>query len=356
MKRSLLVLFAGSAVASLCLACGGRDLNAGSGPNGGGNDGGGLRAGVVTIASEIQLPPSNLVSDGTSLFWVTSTGAGGPVWSMPVAGGPITTVVPGMIGGGFLAVDDVNVYYLGQGGIYRAPKSGAGSPALINEAGGSPGGVTSLGENAYWLEVENPGASSPLVAEAGPTPSPATNLIVAVKSAPLKGGAVSLIAQFTSNSGLLAPQLMGVSTTTVVLSWPTGQLAFFPLPSGVPDGGMPASVPGPPPFGCEVLFSDTSAVYCENSSSLFRIANDGTLTMLGPVVTGLNNFLADNVATDDTYVYWADSTTVGTIMRVPKAGGAFSTLARETVPLAIAVDANAVYWSDQGGNIIRLAK
>jgi hypothetical protein len=55
---------------------------------------------------------------------------------------------------------------------------------------------------------------------------------------------------------------------------------------------------------------------------------------------------------DDTYVYWADMTTVGTIMKAPKAGGGTATvLARDTNPTAIAVDANSVYWGDQGGYI-----
>jgi hypothetical protein len=45
------------------------------------------------------------------------------------------------------------------------------------------------------------------------------------------------------------------------------------------------------------------------------------------------------------------------IMRAPKMGGAAaSIIARDTLPVAIAVDANAIYWSDEGGNIWRLAK
>lgn len=54
--------------------------------------------------------------------------------------------------------------------------------------------------------------------------------------------------------------------------------------------------------------------------------------------------------------YWLDSVTVGTVMRAPKTGGPATIIARDTSPVAIAVDANAVYWSDVGGNIMRLAK
>jgi hypothetical protein len=56
------------------------------------------------------------------------------------------------------------------------------------------------------------------------------------------------------------------------------------------------------------------------------------------------------VAFDETYVYWADSTTVGTITQVPKAGGTATVIAHDTQPLAVAVDTNNVYWSDVGGN------
>jgi hypothetical protein len=31
-------------------------------------------------------------------------------------------------------------------------------------------------------------------------------------------------------------------------------------------------------------------------------------------------------------------------------------IAYDTLPVAIAVDANAIYWSDQGGNIMKLNK
>jgi hypothetical protein len=82
--------------------------------------------------------------------------------------------------------------------------------------------------------------------------------------------------------------------------------------------------------------------------------------VLGTVVDESGTFGAGNgdtvLAFDDTSVYWVDNATVGTIMSAPKTGGTASIIARDTSPVAIAVDANAVYWSDQGGNIMRLAK
>ena len=54
--------------------------------------------------------------------------------------------------------------------------------------------------------------------------------------------------------------------------------------------------------------------------------------------------------------YWADMTTVGTIMKAPKSGGSSTVLARDTSPTAIAVDANSVYWSDAEGYIKSIPK
>jgi hypothetical protein len=306
----------------------------GGGGSGSGGPGSGSDGGPTSIASLIQETPTNLASDGTTLFWTSSVGTGGALSSMPVSGGTITTVVPAPVSGGYLFVDDVNVYYPGaSGGIARAPKGGGGTPTLVNESGASTGPVTVLGGSAYWVE----GGGS-------------IGRENAVKSAPLQGGSVSTIAALNAvppaNGGI------GVTATTVFLSgFPGAALTSFPI-SGIPDGGTPAQVPGVMQ-GIQLLLSDTDAVYCYGPS-ITRVASDGSTTVLGTVVDqGLSG---GALAHDDTYVYWLDIDTVGTIMRAPKTGGTATIIARDTSPVAIAVDANAVYWSDQGGFIMRLAK
>jgi hypothetical protein len=307
------------------VACGGDTVHLGATSHeaGSGSDNAGSGAegdgGATSIASLIQLTPTNLVSDGTTLFWTSSVGSGGAVSSMPV-------------------------YYPGpSGGIARAPKGGGGTPTLVSEAGASVGGVTALGASAYWTE-EGPGPTGAVGA--------ATDGATVVKSAPLLGGAVATIAVLNSSAPGMVGYGIGVTTTTVFLSSGIA-LTSFPLSSGVPDGGMPAQVPGATQ-GCQSLSSDTDAVYCDTDSSLYRVASDGTTTLLGTVVE--EGQTGDAVAFDDTYVYWLDIDTVGTIMKVPKTGGTAAIIARDTSPVAIAVDANAVYWSDAGGFIMRLAK
>ncbi len=43
-------------------------------------------------------------------------------------------------------------------------------------------------------------------------------------------------------------------------------------------------------------------------------------------------------------------------MKVPKAGGTATVIAHDASPIAIAVDATSVYWSDLGGEIRRIPK
>jgi hypothetical protein len=273
---------------------------------------------------------------------------------MPADGGTISSPVPGMIGSGFLAVDDVNVYYMdytGTGGIFRAPKEGGGTPTLVNDmndAGWAIATATTQGGNAYWVE----NAGSPI------------ELDTVIKSAPLQGGSVSTLANFEQSQTIGDYGAIGVTSTTVFLAGGPGpnQVASFPLSAGVVDGGVPAVVAGASQ-GCEFFVSDTDAVYCDANGYIARIASDGTTVTLGTVITSLvlsnattGSGIAGAIAIDDTYVYWVDGVTVGTIMRVPKTGGTATVIARDTNPVAIAADSNAVYWSDQGGNIMRLAK
>lgn len=301
-------------------------------------------AGATVIASEIQVVATNLVSDGTTLYWTSSNGPPAGISAIPVAGGAVSTAVAGPASGGFLAVDGTYLYYPSQSGdYYRSPKHG-GAATLITEAGAQVGGFTLLGSNAYWLEAPQ-----------GSGPGPNNGSFV-VKTAPAQGGAASVLATISQQGPGGGGGRIGVTSTTVFLETgpgPGGGLASFPI-AGLPSGATPTMVSGV--MGCEWLVSDSSDVYCYDGS-MIAVADNGSTTTLGTVVDdGMQNAGIGSVATDEMYVYWTDQTTVGTIMRVPKSGGTPTILARDTSPEAIAVDSNAIYWSDKGGNIMRLPK
>ncbi len=116
--------------------------------------------------------------------------------------------------------------------------------------------------------------------------------------------------------------------------------------TGLQSGGGQEAGPG-----CGLLTSDKNAVYCaESAGSNLSIASDGTTTALGAAVD------SSYITFDDAYVYWADATNVGSILKAPKTGGPATVLAWDTSPTAIAVDVTSVYWSDLGGTIKSMAK
>jgi hypothetical protein len=303
--------------------------------------------GVSVLASQVQATPTWLVSDGTTLFW--TTGATPALLAMPVEGGAVTVLLEGPITNNpipnrvdcsacaFLGVDDVNVYILESNSLVRIPKNGAAA-TLVNEPGAGVVAATTLGGIAYWLEN----------ADGHNYGEPRSK--VAVKSAPLLGGARSSIANLASPD--LPPSDLAVTATSVFFGVETVELFEFPM-SGVSAGGATQVTPGGPMFmTCTSITSDTNSIYCAESDGFnLVIANDGTATSLGPAAT------SSYIVFDDTYAYWADMTTVGTIMKAPKAGGGTATvIARDTSPTAIAVDATSVYWGDENGYIKSVAK
>jgi hypothetical protein len=315
---------------------------------------------VTVLASQIQLPPNLIVSDGTSLFWTTSPpDAGCPfppiaqgLFSMPVGGGTVTTLldvqpVPDCTQPGpFLAVDDVNVYALAQTAtvqspvysLMRIPKNGAAA-TLVNEAGTEAACPTSLGGTVYWIQIPHPNLG---VSGCGST----TMDVATFMSAPLLGGTVATLAMSVTSP----PCSIAVTSKTLVVEEATNLLSFYFSLTGAgfaPPACDPPSrtlvTPGP----CIFLTSDTDAVYCASATgSNLRIAGDGTFTPLGLAVN------SSYIVFDDTYVYWVDSTTVGAIKKAPKAGGGNATvLAWDTNPTGIGIDANSIYWGNQQGYI-----
>jgi hypothetical protein len=296
-------------------------------------------SGVTVLAAQLQAPANRMVSDGTTLFWTTAATPG--LLAMPVQGGPITILLGGLIaneggtlgesGDTFLAVDDVNVYVLENNGIVRIPKAG-GPATLVNESGAIVVAATSLGGTAYW--VENPGGPT------GNGPFP-------VRSGLLQGGPITLLNTSAYTEDYSTNQI-AVTADTVFVGSTSSQLFYFPL-AGQPTGSVELVPNG---AACTFLASDTDAIYCSsNSVSNLAIASDQAVMALGSA------YDSSYVVFDDTSAYWADMTTVGTIVEAPKAGGGnASILARDANPTAIAVDARSVYWSDAAGYIKSIPK
>jgi hypothetical protein len=117
-------------------------------------------SGATVLASQVQVPPNRMVSDGSLLFWTTASTPG--LLAMPVGGGPVTVLLDGPLTNAdgyivpFLAVDDVNVYVRMNNALVRIPKGG-GSATLVNESGAFVLEATVLGNTAYWISRPNVG-------------------------------------------------------------------------------------------------------------------------------------------------------------------------------------------------------
>jgi hypothetical protein len=298
--------------------------------------------GATAIATQIQLTPWQMASDGTTLYWLDRNATA--LSSMPVGGGSVKTLMSANVTGGLLAVDDANVYFEGvvnnNVGIFSMPKGGGQATTIV--AGSNTigiGATTTLGPNVYWTELMG-----------GPGPGPGGGNVL-VMTAPLKGGTPTQVASFTPGFGPPNIGSLGVTANTLFVGTLNG---FDMLPIG-DDGGAPTKLSGV--TECEGIVSSNDAAYCcPFMGTVSTIASNGTVTSLGMSVNATGMGLSSPIAVDATYVYWVDFATVGTIMRAPKTGGTASIIARDTSPVAIAVDDKAVYWSDIGGNIMRLPK
>ena len=171
--------------------------------------------GVSILASDIQVPPNLLVSDGTFLFWTTTSTPA--LLAMPVRGGPTTILLSGPVGN-FLAVDAVNVYVLENDELVRIPKNGGGA-SLVSESGVSLAAATSLRSAAYWVEYA-PGA-------------------MIVRTAPLLGGPISTLVTFQSS--IPQPRPFAVTSSSIFLPNQDGGLVDFPM-NGQPASGIQPAI------------------------------------------------------------------------------------------------------------------
>ena len=265
-----------SSLAIFCVlaGCDGNTIDAGSRDAGDAGD-----AGPAPRAALVQLVPTQIVSDGTSLFWISEVldgfllNSGSPLFSMPVGGGAIRTVLPGpvdLLGGlslrelgyndedAFLAVDDENV--LLPGAVQRDRPSPEGRRRRVVMLVTDDSDVLICArKDLYWLASDSPLGN--------------------VSLRGLHGGQISTIAALTDagdNYGAI-----GITATTVFLQDEHDDGMFsLPIGAGTSDAGPPARVP---PFAaqCTSMVSDIDAVYCQIPSTIVRIGNDGTATILG---------------------------------------------------------------------------
>jgi hypothetical protein len=111
------------------------------------------------ILADNQDHPSKIISDGSSVFYVT----GGTLASqnegtnnvnrISLKDGSVSILVKGRehLPSQALAVDDEFVYWSEPGHIFRVPKAGGESKMIVSDAPGKPDEMVLDDENIYWL-------------------------------------------------------------------------------------------------------------------------------------------------------------------------------------------------------------
>jgi hypothetical protein len=187
-----------------------------------------------------------------------------------------------------IAVDDTSVYIASGGGVWRVAKTG-GTPSLVG-ASDYATAIAVDSRNVYWIGDHAVGG--------GPKPQSGNALYVA----PVGGGPASILA----------------------------------------DGAYST-----------LLAVDDANVYGESGAGLWAVATGGGA--LRQLVDPASLLFAEAIALGDDGVYVASfccDVAHGLIARVPKGGGVPVVLAdNQPHPRAIAVDATAIYWSNDGYGI-----
>jgi hypothetical protein len=262
----------------------------------------------VTTLATVPLLPSWLVERNGALYWVNQDD--GTVVTVPAAGGTVATLAgptPGLMGLIGITADDSSLYF------------------TTNIPGGCTGGIGMNGS----------GASS----------GSCTNPMGTVQKIPLDGTAGSLL---ESDGQHLPTGLIAVDATSVY--WVDVQGELLATPSG---GGTTRTLAQIVNGGFVAIAVDGTSVYWTAGDGVYAVPRVG-----GPATAlATGNRPLGTIAIDDANVYWTtvpagcNGSCTGTIAKVPKGGGAMTTLISGLsypggIAGGLAVDATSVYWTN----------
>jgi hypothetical protein len=342
---------------------------------GGGGGGGAAGAGGTTssVAGATATGGATSSAGGTTAFAAGTTATGGATSSTGGAtsstggatsstgGTTFTTLASGLNYPSSLVVDATSVYFINggtaannyvDGALMKVPTRGGKTTTVVS--GQSPSGLAIAGTNLYWTNY-------------GTFVSASTNYTLnTVMTVPISGGDPATLV-----SGQTGPEGIAVDATNVYWANSTVSGTVMKLPLG---GGTPITLTSGLDFPGSIAV-DATNVYWMNQGTSGR-ADGYARLMTVPIKGGTPTTLASadrmaasgGIAVDAKSVYWVysmwiyaaapggggvfsgPSTCTGTVVKVPIAGGAPTTLASgQFCPGGqIAVDATAVYWVTDG--------
>lgn len=302
--------------------------------------------GTSTMATSI-LPIVSLATDGSYVYWMENLfpGSSAAVRRLPVAGGPVMTLVSGFDSrNGGIAVDGHSVFYAvadyPAGDSLMAVPAAGGEPDFLGLATSTPLQLAVDAIRLYWTHESGisaqPLAGGPVEVLATTAARPfALSLrdadVVwsdwrpelpqaggAIRSVPKTGGAVTIL-----SAAAEAPRQLASNATNIWFSQgdddsPTGmgRVARIAATGGSADPITAGIVADSPP-----IVVSASDIIIADSLSIWRAPRAGGLLQLVAAV----NAPAYSLATDGTSVYWLDRQL--RIYRAPLTGGAPALLA-----------------------------
>ena len=292
----------------------------------------GGRCQPFTVAED-QDVPSLLMIDGTHLYW-TNQGGAGAVMRVEKDGGKAEVVGVTDHPPGGLAVDTEAVYWseFGEPGtVWRLSKGEIGTATLPTALADGQGQSIALaldGSNVYWC-------------------TPAT-----VRTVPKSGGKVTTLARDQGVPFWIVVEGSFVFWTNTV----SGQVMRVSM-QDVDAGAAEIAGGQSTPVG---LATDPANLYWANyegsagTPSILRLAK---VNMQAPEVLAEGQLGPTAIRAHGSDLFWTNNLG-GTIMRMPKVGGAPESIAEgQNGPAGIAVDAAAVYWVNRDdGRVMGVAR
>jgi len=283
--------------------------------------------GTVTFAYSMAGSALNRTVKG-SLVSFLSSGAPTPVPN------PVTVLTSGA-NGVDIATEGTNVYYQGSGAdLYSVPVTG-GSGTLLSAEADACGLRDMAVEGGYTYYVDSCDGTTTakkILSSGGTATQLATQAVGSGRHVALCGDGNMYIAyENTGNRVQFVPKAGGSFTL------------FYSLGGGD---------------------RDASAITCDSTQTYFGWSFSGELgnktigapSGVSPTIFGPVGFISE-IAVDNNYVYWADfvdqADGKGSVKKVPKGGGTITIISTGGSPWGLAIDGNAIYWSEETNNVIK---